>query len=197
MEIGEKSFLVTTSDLDPINTKLDTVVSDTTTLKTTTSTTASAVSEVQNNISEISNNINNLSTKTDIEGVNSNVSSVDSNLSSKVDNLTTIVNQLSSKVDELLSGGSSGGISSCIKHIQKGSGTFVTADERALTKTIPLSGFSDSNKMFAIVNTASERTSDVYGASVSSISTNSLKLSFVSRTLDATVDYSYQVIEFY
>lgn len=36
MEIGEKNFLATSSDLKPINTKLDTVISDTTTLKSTT-----------------------------------------------------------------------------------------------------------------------------------------------------------------
>lgn len=36
MEIGEKKFLATSSDLEPINTKLDTVISDTTTLKSTT-----------------------------------------------------------------------------------------------------------------------------------------------------------------
>ena len=197
MEIGEKINLVTVNDLEPINTKLDTVVSDTTTLKSTTSNIDNAVSEVQNSISEISGDINNLSTKTDIEGVNSNVSSGNSNLSTKVDNLTTIVNQLSGKIDELLSGGSGGGISSCIRKIQRGTGTFVTSDVGTYTKTISLSGFTDANKMFAIVNTASERTSDVYGASVSSVSTSSLKLAFITRSLDAAVDYSYQVVEFY
>ena len=193
MEIGEKSFLITDSDLEPINTKLDTVVSDTTTLKSTTSNIDNAVSEVQNNISEISGNINNLSTKTDIEGVNSNVSSGNSNLSSKVDNLTTIVNQLSGKIDELLSGGS-GGISSCIRHIQRGTGN-IGSTERIVD--VSLRGFSDIDKMFAIVNSSSvDSTGEVMGVTVSSLTATKLSVAATTRPED-TVDFSYQVIEFY
>lgn len=194
MEIGEKSFLMTASDLDPINTKLDTVVSDTTTLKSTTSNINSTVSEVQNNISEMNNNISNLSTKTDIEGVNSNVSSVDSNLSGKVDNLTTIVNQLSGKIDELLSGGSSGGISSCIRHIQRGTSN-ISSTERIVD--VSLRGFSDIDKMFAIVNSSSvDATGEVMGVVVDGLTRTTLSVAATSRP-DDSVDFSYQVIEFY
>lgn len=194
MEIGEKSFLMTNGDLDPINTKLDTVVSDTTTLKSTTSNINSTVSEVQNNISEMNNSISNLSTKTDIKGVNSNVSSVDSNLSGKVDNLTTIVNQLSGKIDELLSGGSSGGISSCIRHIQRGTSN-ISSTERIVD--VSLRGFSDIDKMFAIVNSSSvDATGEVMGVTVDSLTTTTLSVAATSRP-DDSVDFSYQVIEFY
>ena len=194
MEIGEKINLVTANDLEPINTKLDTVVSDTTTLKSTTSNIDNAVSEVQTNISEISGNINNLSTKTDIEGVNSNVSSGNSNLNTKVDNLTTIVNQLSGKIDELLSGGSGGGISSCIRHIQRGTGN-IGRDERIVH--VSLRGFSDIDKMFAIVNSSSvDATGEVMGVTVSSLTVTELDVATATRP-DDSVDFSYQVIEFY
>ena len=194
MEIGEKINLVTANDLEPIDTKLDTVISDTTTLKSTTSNIDNAVSEVQTNISEISGNINNLSTKTDIEGVNSNVSSGNSSLSSKVDNLTTIVNQLSGKIDELLSGGSGGGISSCIRHIQRGTSN-IGSTERIVD--VSLSGFSDRDKMFAIVNSSSvDSTGEVMGVTVSSLTATKLSVAATTRPED-TVDFSYQVIEFY
>ena len=138
--------------------------------------------------------IDNLSTKSDIEGVNSNISSINSSLSSKVDNLTTIANQLSGKIDELLSGGSGGGISSCIRHIQRGTSS-ISSTERIVD--VSLRGFSDVDKMFAIVNASSvDATGEVMGVTVDSLTATKLSVAATSRP-DDLVDFSYQVIEFY
>ena len=53
MEIGEKNFLATSSDLEPINTKLDTVISDTTTLKSTTKDTNNKTTSISAVISKM------------------------------------------------------------------------------------------------------------------------------------------------
>lgn len=104
------------------------------------------------------------------------------------------MNQLYSKIDELLSGGSGGGISSCIRHIQRGTSN-IGRNERVVD--VSSRGFSDIDKMFAIVNASSvDTTGEVMGVTVDGLTTTKLSVAATSSP-DDLVDFSYQVIEFY
>ena len=181
--MAEKKFLAYTDDLVPISTKLDTVVEDTTSIKTTTGTIDTTTKDTNSKVSAM---------QTKVDGIDSSVSEIAA-IQSAIASLSTTLDQISNKIDDI-SGGSSGGITSCIRHIQRGTSS-ISSTERIVD--VSLSGFSDRDKMFAIVNGSSvDATGEVMGVIVDDLTRTTLSVAATSRP-DDLVDFSYQVIELY
>ena len=102
MEVGEKIFLTTNSDLEPINTKLDTIINDTTTVKSTSNTidsttkdTNSKVSNTQATVNSINSNLGTVqsttsATQNTVNAINTNTSAI----KSVVDTINTNVSEI-------------------------------------------------------------------------------------------------------
>lgn len=103
-------------------------------------------------------------------------------LKDSVAQLQTKSDRLQSLVEQLMNKG--GGITSCIRHIQRGDIDVYSSS----TKDIPLSGFTDFNKMIAIVD-SSVRIRDFNKSQLSLRTSDFVKSSSIA--------VYYQVIEFY
>ena len=189
--MAEKKFLAYTDNLVPISTKLDTVIEDTTTLKTTTGTIDTTTKDTNSKVSAM---------QTKVDGIDSNVAGIAA-IQSAIASLSTTLDQISNKIDDISSGGS-GGITSCIRHIQRGTSN-ISSTERIVDVSlrgfsdVDKMGFSDVDKMFAIVNASSvDATGEVMGVTVSGLTATKLSVAATSRP-DDVVDFSYQVIELY
>ena len=181
--MAEKKFLAYTDDLVPISTKLDTVIEDTTSIKGTNTTIDTTTKDTNSKVSAM---------QTKVDGIDSKVAEI-ATIQSAINSLSTTLSQISNKIDDI-SGGGSGGITSCIRHIQRGTGN-IGRDERIVH--VSLRGFSDIDKMFAIVNSSSvDATGEVMGVTVDDLTRTTLSVAATSRP-DDVVDFSYQVIELY
>lgn len=93
--MAEKKFLAYTDDLDPINTKLDTIVSDTTTLKSTTNTIDTTTKDTNSKVGAM---------QTKVDGIDSNVDAINSTTAS----MASTVNTINNTVTEIKNNPSSG-----------------------------------------------------------------------------------------
>lgn len=103
-------------------------------------------------------------------------------LKSSMAQLQTKSEQLESKIDQLINSG--GGISSCIRRIQRG----VTTVYKTEGRDISLSEFTDFNKMIAIVDSS---------ATIKEFTKSELSLRQSPTISSGSISVYYQVIEFY
>ncbi len=115
-------------------------------------------------------------------------------LVSQITALTSAVATLQDTVNDLASAGS--GISSCIRHIQRGT-TIIAGSS---VEEVTLSGFTDVDKMIVLLNgTSTTLASNTVAASLpylEDLTTTVLSLR-KSGTVSSSYNISYQVIEFY
>ena len=141
-------------------------------------------------------------TKTEVESVGTAVTEIKEDVGDGAGtDLVTRVANLEAKIDALASGG--GGISSCIRHIQRGTITIEVGDK---TASVTLSGFTDLSKMVvllygtAIIEQTVISTNKLYAsksAYVESLTKTALNIALDTVIYKGNSNFSYQVIEFY